>query len=422
MNISKVAGKIQAQIHHFSGKLSQGLPKVAQRFVEEMIYGIQTRGFVRLSEIARSLNESISLHKTINRLSSQLKRPGLRKHITDAVMREAAARIKENTLLIVDPTDIIKPYARKMEYLAQVRDGSKKEIGDGYWVCQVIAAECGEARIIPLYNELYSQLAPDFDSENREILKAVDTLSRHVENRGIYVIDRAGDRRKLFDPLLNRKKRFLIRMDGDWHLVYRGKKSLALDLAYSCPLPYADRIIKEDKGREKNYHLEYGFRKVRLPWRTEQLYMVVVKGFGETPMMLLTNVKMRKKRSLLWWAVQAYITRWRVEETIRFIKQSYHLEDIRVLRYERLRNMAALVLASSYFAAVYLGMRAKLEILTAHVLKAAKRIFGIPDFRYYAIADGIRELLNRYNKGILKPKPENYPIQQLSLFDLMNVS
>jgi hypothetical protein len=141
-----------------------------------------------------------------------------------------------------------------MEYLAQVRDGSKKEIGDGYWVCQVIGAECGESRIIPLYNELYSQLAPDFDSENREILKAVDSLSQHIEDRGIYVIDRAGDRRRLFNPLLDGGKRFLIRMVGDRHLVYRGKKSLALDLARSCPLPYADRIIKEDKGKEKGLH------------------------------------------------------------------------------------------------------------------------------------------------------------------------
>jgi hypothetical protein len=422
MNISKVAGKIQVQIHHFSGKLSQDLPKVAQRFVEEVIYGIQTHGFVRLSEIARSLNESIPLCKTINRLSRQLKRPGLRKHITDAVMREAASLIKEDTLLIVDPTDIIKPYARKMEYLARIRDGSKKEIGDGYWVCQVVGAECGESSIIPLYNELYSQRAPDFDSENREILKAVDSLASHIKNRGIYVSDRAGDRGRLLYPLLDKRKRFLIRLVGDRHLVYRGKKSLALDLARSCPLPYADRIIKEDKGKEKAYTLEYGFRKVRLPGRTKQLYLVVVKGFGEKPMMLLTNVEMRKKRTLLWWAVCAYLTCWRIEETIRFIKQSYHLEDIRLLTYDRLKNMMALVLASSYFAAVYLGMRAKLEILTAHVLKAAKRIFGIPDFRYYAIADGIRELLNRHNKGILRPTIKDYPIQQLSFFDLLTTS
>jgi len=66
-----------------------------------------------------------------------------------------------------------------------------------------------------------------------------------------------------------------------------------------------------------------------------------------------------------------------------------------------------LVLAASYFAAVYLGFRAKIEILVTHVLKVWKRIFGISDFRYYAIADGIQELLNRYNRGIVKP-PNDY--------------
>ena len=96
------------------------------------------------------------------------------------------------------------------------------------------------------------------------------------------------------------------------------------------------------------------------------------------------------------------MTRWKIEETIRFIKQSYDLEDVRVLTYQRLQAIAALVLAASFFAAVYLGSRAKLEILAYHVLKAAKRIFGIPDFRYYALADGIKEVLSRAGKGILR--------------------
>ena len=79
--------------------------------------------------------------------------------------------------------------------------------------------------------------------------------------------------------------------------------------------------------------------------------------------------------------------------------------------------MMGLVLAASYFAAVYLGFRAKMEILVTHVLKASKRIFGIPDFRYYAIADGIRELLHRYDNLIMK-----FPVllasrKQLVLFD-----
>ena len=59
-------------------------------------------------------------------------------------------------------------------------------------------------------------------------------------------------------------------------------------------MSYADTIVKEVKGEEKVYHLEYGFRKVKLPGRKEQLYLVVVKGFGNKPMMLLTNVVVKK--------------------------------------------------------------------------------------------------------------------------------
>ena len=38
--------------------------------------------------------------------------------------------------------------------------------------------------------------------------------------------------------------------------------------------------------------------------------------------------------------MSAYLSRWRIEEAIRFVKQSYDFEDIRVLSYARLRNMA----------------------------------------------------------------------------------
>ena len=83
--------------------------------------------------------------------------------------------------------------------------------------------------------------------------------------------------------------------------------------------PYTE----EQKGKEKQYSIEFGFRKVQLPHRCEPLYLVVVKGFGEEPLMLLTTVSMCKRRGLLWWAVEAYLTRWRIEETIRYIKQCY---------------------------------------------------------------------------------------------------
>ena len=76
--------------------------------------------------------------------------------------------------LVVALTDVIKPYARKIDYLARVRDGSAKILGNGYWCCQVVVLERVGAEVMPLDQELYSQEAPGFVSENDEILKSID--------------------------------------------------------------------------------------------------------------------------------------------------------------------------------------------------------------------------------------------------------
>ncbi len=79
--------------------------------------------------------------------------------------------------------------------------------------------------------------------------------------------------------------------------------------------------------------------------------------------------------------------------------------------------MAVLVLAASYFAAVWLGTKAKLNILARHAMDTAKRLFGIPDFRYYALADGIKAIFRRIGKGPLHPRGyEKPPSPQLSLW------
>lgn len=80
--------------------------------------------------------------------------------------------------------------------------------------------------------------------------------------------------------------------------------------------------------------------------------------------------------------------------------------------------MALLVLVAAYFAAVRLGAQIKFKILAVHVLKAAKRVFGIPDFRCYALADGIQAILKRIGKGPLRQQGDvrMYP-PQLILFD-----
>jgi hypothetical protein len=159
---------------------------------------------------------------------------------------------------------------------------------------------------------------------------------------------------------------------------------------------------------------------VRLPGREEIFYLVVVRGLGEKPLMLLTNVELKPSRSSLWFVVSGYFARWMVEEAIRFIKQSYRLEDMRVLDYERLKNLVALTLAAAYFAAVWLGEKLQLTVLARRVAKLAKRFFGIPEFHYYALSDGLRVLLSRFGawaspKPSLKSSPNSEPQLCLSL-------
>jgi hypothetical protein len=48
--------------------------------------------------------------------------------------------------------------------------------------------------------------------------------------------------------------------------------------------------MKDERSKKKICYLEFGYRPVRLPGRKEQLYMVVVQGFGQNPVMLLTRI------------------------------------------------------------------------------------------------------------------------------------
>jgi len=410
MYLTQVGSRLRVQIHEFSGKLSPRFSKPLGRFVEQMLYGILVSKDVKLSQIGRALEEPISLKKTEDRLSTNLNSDGLAGELLDQVARLGSRRVQKDALLILDTSDIRKAYAKKMEYLARVRDGSAKELVDGYWLCNVIACQSGGKDIIPLYQSLYSAAAPEHQSENDELLKAVDTVTGHCGTRGIWVADRGMDRKNVFNPLLDRKLRFIVRLKGDRSLHFRGRCRRAEEIARGCPSWYQEVVVKETAGEEKTYRLTYGFRRVRLPGRTEELSLVVVRGLGEEPLMLLTNLPLRRNRSVLWFVVEGYLTRWRIEEAIRFTKQSYNLEDIRVLRYRRLCNLTALVLAASYFAAVHLGDRLRLAVLTRRVLRAARRFYGIASFRYYAIADGISYILNRLGKGPLcssAPPPDD---------------
>jgi len=380
-----------------------------------MVYGIQASQSVMLTEIGRTLEEDIALRKTEWRLSRNLQREGLEQGVGDNLLRMAAGHIGQDTLLVVDPSEVSKKYAKKMEFLAWVRDGSTGELAPGYWTLHVIGAELDSSKMIPLYQRLWSAEAPGHVSENAEILRAIDAVMAHVGGRGLWVMDRGGDRINLFAPMLERRARFLFRLVGTRHLVHNGQLVLADKLASSCQCRHIKHITRIINGKETPCTLRFVFRRVRLPGRPEPLCLLVIHGFGEQSLMLLITEPLRSSFRCLWRMVRTYLKRWSIEETIRYVKTCYELENVRVLNYKGLQNLMPLVLAVMYFAACVLDHDSRLRVMAAYVEKAAKRVFGLPDFKYYALADGLRSIFTRHPGRLHMPKPSPAH-HQLTLF------
>lgn len=153
---SLLAGRFKAQCNKFSGIISKGLPKTKRRLIGEVVYGIQASKDVKLSNISRALQEDIPLIKTEDRLSRNLDDMDFTSDINEQLMRLGKEKIDESMVIAIDPGDLMKPYAKAMEYLCPVYDGSEHQQAKGYHLCQVTAANLQHDRIVPLYCEAYS--------------------------------------------------------------------------------------------------------------------------------------------------------------------------------------------------------------------------------------------------------------------------
>jgi hypothetical protein len=176
---------------------------------------------------------------------------------------------------------------------------------------------------------------------------------------------------------------------------------------------YAETIRRQTDEGLKLYQIEYGVMPVRLPEHPQHLLrLVVVTGLSSQPMLLLTTLAVTDSRESLWQVVEGYLSRWRIEDAIRYIKQSYNLEDIRLLDYTRLRNMMAVVLAAVFFASAWLGESLRRRILVRNITHVSKRLFGVVEFHYYAIADGLAALFRRFGSWrrtpLVPPNPQMF--------------
>ena len=89
-----------------------------------------------------------------------------------------------------------------------------------------------------MYNTAYLQKAKDFKSATNEIFKAIDTVSIHVKNRGIWTIDRGGDNILIFKKFIKEDKKFVIRVKQNRNIIV-----IVLAIAYFTSI-YVGKNLK----------------------------------------------------------------------------------------------------------------------------------------------------------------------------------
>ena len=389
MHDTTIAAKLLGQLESFLGRISPHFHKPVARFIVEKD--------VKLSSVVRALKEKTTPKKVEDRLSRMLSADGLEAGLHRFIASEGAKRVHRDTLIILDPSDVQKPYAKKMEYLAKVWDGSKGEVGDnlGFWGCMAVACESGGRRPIPLHFRLWSADSPGFVSENEEVKSIVDGITRHTKRRGVFVYERGGDNIEFYRHFLGKGLDFIVRLKERYVRSWK-RNVMCGELAWECRMRYREVVAFDHHGKERRVTVEFGVVPVRLPDIPDRLlHMVVVRGFGQKPMMLLTTLAKTTTREALWQVVEGYITRWRVEDTIRHVKQSYGLEGMRLFKYAKIKALAAIVLATIYFSMTWIGNSEKHDVIARSVARMSFRIHDVPEFHFYAIADGASDILKR---------------------------
>src|SRR5699024_7279913 len=130
--ISQDIYTVKRSVLHFSSQLSEGMQKPNKNFLMDMLYGLVKTNSVLLSDIACSLYEPIEIIQTIKRLSSRLELFDEENLLYENYKKAIRPLFKEDdNLIIVDNSEIIKPYSNKLEALGYVRDGSTGRIEKG---------------------------------------------------------------------------------------------------------------------------------------------------------------------------------------------------------------------------------------------------------------------------------------------------
>lgn len=393
--------EMKREIVNFAKKISEGLNKPTSKFIMDMQYGLAKGGSCLVSEISRALDENIKLSYTIERLCDNLANlyPEEKQIIWNNYLEKVKNNVdKENAIVLFDDSDINKEYSRKLEDLDRVVDASSqdKKIVNGYHVCEATVLTKNQSQPMSLYSKIYSCKSKDFISKNTYTLESIKATENVVGKDFIGIFDRGYDDNKIFNYMSKSGHKFVIRLDDERTLLFKGKRKSVKEIANS-----RKGKIKMTALFDNNEEIELmiSYTKAVLPYNNKEYTLVIVYGLSEDkPMKLLTNLEYAEKEDVIK-IVRLYLSRWRIEEHFRGKKQEYDFENMRVRTLESMNNLNMMLTIHLGHIAI-LADKIDKNLLAIKILYASKSLKEKAIVWLSQIARGIKAILAYAHSGI----------------------
>ena len=124
---------ISSNLHNFLKKIGKNLSVPDKKFQRDGFIGLLRCGKPIVCQMARHLtNQRTKFLSRLDRLEAHLvKDTDFDNKVETALPQVWLPFVQDDTPIILDLSDIAKPLAKKMDYLATVRDGSTGELVNG---------------------------------------------------------------------------------------------------------------------------------------------------------------------------------------------------------------------------------------------------------------------------------------------------
>lgn len=388
--------QIKRKIIEFATKITNEVGQVEKKFVQDIIYGISKSKSILLSDISDSLMESINKVNTVERLSNNLM-----KDISNSVSKNYQTQMLKSInmndpVILVDDSDVIKPYGNKFDSLGFVRDGSsrKNSCEKGYKVTEMVALTQNKKQPISLFSRIHSAKEKEYKSTNTVTFEGLTSVINTINTRGTFIFDRGYDMNDLFKFMYMQKQDFVVRLTERRKIFFKGKWYKSTTLRDSRKGKIKTKVLFQ--GEEKECYISH--INCQITAAKKNMYLVLIYGLSQTPMMLATNKIIKCKEDVVK-ILRLYMSRWRIEEYFRFKKQEYGFENFRVRSLKSINNLNQLLTYTIGMLGI-LADNIGTKRLSNNLIMNSKAFKKKALFYYYQMARGISRTLAYARSGI----------------------